>query len=102
MEKEFIPYEQALALKELGFNEICFGCYTENHELIIRIGNYRSFNNNESSNIIKNFNSYKNDTISVPIYQQAFKWFREIHYIHGFIVNSYIIDDNNYNCFINA
>ena len=24
MEKEFIPYEQALALKELGFNEPCF------------------------------------------------------------------------------
>jgi hypothetical protein len=24
MKKEFIPYEQALALKELGFNEPCF------------------------------------------------------------------------------
>ena len=27
MEKEFIPYEQALALKELGFDEPCFGYY---------------------------------------------------------------------------
>ncbi len=27
MNKEFIPYEQALALKELGFDEPCFGYY---------------------------------------------------------------------------
>ena len=27
MNKEFIPYEQALHLKELGFNEGCFGYY---------------------------------------------------------------------------
>jgi len=29
MNKEFIPYEQALELKELGFDEPCFGCYDE-------------------------------------------------------------------------
>ena len=27
MENEFIPYEQALALKELGFDEPCIGYY---------------------------------------------------------------------------
>ena len=27
MEKEFVPYKQALVLKELGFNEPCFGYY---------------------------------------------------------------------------
>ena len=29
MDKEFIPYEQALALKELGFDEPCFRWYDE-------------------------------------------------------------------------
>ena len=29
MEKEFIPYEQALALKELGFDKPCFRWYDE-------------------------------------------------------------------------
>ena len=29
MNKEFITYEQALALKELGFDEPCFKGYTE-------------------------------------------------------------------------
>jgi hypothetical protein len=27
MEKEFVTYNQALKLKELGFNEPCFGIY---------------------------------------------------------------------------
>lgn len=29
MNKEFVPYEQALALKELGFDEPCFAYYDE-------------------------------------------------------------------------
>ena len=29
MKNEFIPYEQALALKELGFDELCFGWYNQ-------------------------------------------------------------------------
>ena len=34
MNKEFVNYEQALALKELGFNESCFGYYIETKEWI--------------------------------------------------------------------
>ena len=30
MEKEFIPNEQALILKELGFDEPCLAWFTEN------------------------------------------------------------------------
>jgi hypothetical protein len=83
MEKEFIPYEQALALKELGFNEPCLACVGENNEVIIRVGDYRSFSNKKPedsierdfyNNIIKDFNSYVNDTASAPLYQQAFRW----------------------------
>jgi hypothetical protein len=57
MEKEFVSYEQALALKELGFDEPCFMYYTDKGEL------YKS-------------NLYG---ISAPLYQQAFRWFREEH-----------------------
>ena len=89
MEKEFIPYEQALALKELGFDEPCLACVGENNEVIIRVGDYRSFSNKKPedsierdfyNNIIKDFNSYVNDTASAPLYQQAFRWFREKKY----------------------
>ena len=63
MEKEFTPYEQALELKELGFNEPCFG-YFSYEELIIE-GRYK--------------NSEHGRSISSPLYQQAFRWFREKH-----------------------
>ena len=36
MNKEFIPYEQALELKELGFDEECFKYYTEMGTLRIK------------------------------------------------------------------
>jgi hypothetical protein len=61
MEKEFIPYEQALALKELGFDEPCFGYY-KYEELLIQ---------GQSKNSDHGF------SISAPLYQQAFRWFRE-------------------------
>ena len=34
MEKEFIPYEQALALKELGFDEDGLGMYSKNGSVL--------------------------------------------------------------------
>jgi len=94
MEKEFIPYEQALALKELGFDEPCLACVGENNEVIIRVGDYRSFSNKKPedsierdfyNNIIKDFNSYVNDTASAPTFSQAFRWFREKYKLVNYI-----------------
>jgi hypothetical protein len=34
MEKEFISYEQALILKELGFNEPCFGWWFVDEKML--------------------------------------------------------------------
>ena len=67
MEKEFIPYEQALALKELGFEEKCAACFL--------------FNGNKLEWELKNLSS-KNEyphIVSAPLYQQAFRWFRETY-----------------------
>jgi hypothetical protein len=84
MEKEFIPYEQSLELKELGFDEDCFGCYAEKKEVIVRVGDYRSFQNNDSEDvIIRDFNSYENGTVSAPLYQQVFRWFRDKYGLIG-------------------
>jgi hypothetical protein len=62
--KEFIPYEQALALKELGFDEPCC-CYfgVKNNKLF-----ECNFRDNVALGIIKS-----------PLYQQAFRWIREKH-----------------------
>jgi hypothetical protein len=63
MEKEFIPYEQALELKELGFDEPCFAWYvSESYGL-------------EYGEVIKS--DLIRDGIVAPTYSQAFRWFRE-------------------------
>jgi len=67
MEKEFIPYEQALALKKLGFDEPCFGFYIYNNKLLHLPKFIESWNGNE--------NRDKNISHSAPLYQQAFRWF---------------------------
>ena len=65
MKNEFIPYEQALALKELGFGERCMALYNEEGKTI-----------HLSLNLV-NIKPY----FRAPLYQQAFRWFREKHNI---------------------
>ena len=85
MEKEFIPYEQALALKELGFDEPCLNFYFRGEALIE----------------MKAIHTFKEDSecIKAPLYQQAFRWFREKHGLIGYIQTSYITHEvvNNRN-----
>jgi len=72
MEKEFIPYEQALALKELGF------------ESPYPIGGYQGgkvFYYEKGKLYYDGRPMYSSDAHSgqllAPLYQQAFRWFRE-------------------------
>ena len=66
---EFIPYQEALELKELGFDEGCFGYYHEDGSI--------SF----TGVTIQNTNSFwlasPNKIFTAPLYQQAFRWFRD-------------------------
>jgi hypothetical protein len=76
MEKEFITYEQALTLKELGFDEPCWAwwhiedcdtrfCYSEQRSPII--------------------NSRETEIVGLPTFSQAFRWFREKYGLSGLI-----------------
>jgi hypothetical protein len=85
MEQEFIPYEQALALKKLGFDEPCFGYYIDNK--------FEFFADVRSCNTNSEFGFYP----TAPTYSQAFKWFREKYGLY----HSIGLDDsleNNINC----
>ena len=73
MEKEFLPYEQALALKELGFDEPCFGLYAPPSKTVF-LHHYGLLSAKEQ--------------ISAPLYQQAFRWFRKKYNIQGYIYSS--------------
>jgi hypothetical protein len=73
MNKEFVPYEQALALKELGFDEPCFGYYHIcNTDELKEIYECDYFFHEKSGNFNSNCLLLK-----APLYQQAFRWFRE-------------------------
>lgn len=59
----FIPYEQALELKNLGFKEHCVGFFNPFHYLKV-VGS-----------VIKN--PMSGVEVTAPTYQQAFKFFRD-------------------------
>ena len=67
MEKEFVPYEQALELKELGFDEICLGYYFNGNTFSISMNNTMFTKNS----II---NNRPDNVITAPLWQQAFSW----------------------------
>jgi hypothetical protein len=81
MEKEFVPYEIALALKELGFDEPCFAIWSGFDEVNFSITDkIRLFSSKFNINGTQSSVSYINPTdnrVSAPLYQQAFRWFRE-------------------------
>ena len=66
MEKEFVPYELALELKQLGFDEPCLGAFMGK--------DFRQF---DFSNDLKGYVNDNNLIIGRPTYSQAFRWFRE-------------------------
>jgi len=67
MEKEFIPYEQALALKELGFDESCFAVYSEFDKTRLY----------EEQYIIEGLK------VPATTFSQCFRWFREKYNQHA-------------------
>ena len=101
IEKEFIPYKQALALKELGFDEKCFATYRTN-----AVGSKKPFEHDldyhtkveMSSNVIPINSEYTEESkwISAPLYQQAFRWFREKCDLIGVILPYLIIGNQWY------
>jgi hypothetical protein len=79
MDKEFVTYEQALALKELGFKEDCLASY------------YHAGKRLDICEYI-NHGEY---TMLAPLKQQVFRWFREKYDISVYITRNLHFVDNN-------
>ncbi len=80
MNKEFVTYEQALTLKELGFDERCFGHYNPNGVFFWKI--LCSDEDNDHTLSVKDIMEHVADGyVEAPLYQQAFRWFKEKHNI---------------------
>ena len=80
MEKEFVPYEQALELKHLGFEYIStIFAYDQSRKLYTRDGIPHDFN-------IRGL-------LSAPTFSQVFRWFREKHFLHSHITCSCTVNE---------
>ena len=75
IEKEFVPYEEALALKELGFDERCFSFYYIDKQLHMNA----TYQNHLA------FRGW----VAAPTFSQAFRWFREKYQLHNGIYPYY-------------
>lgn len=74
MNNEFVPYQQARDLKELGFDEPCFYPYLK---LTQRMDStYVNF---------KDWNDDHPDICSAPLYRQVFRWFYEKYNIYAWV-----------------
>jgi hypothetical protein len=79
MNRDFVPYQEALALKELGFDEPTLYHWhnsEKNHPLTNEI--YFTGCQPHTNSGIKDIGN-ENHIWSAPLYQQAFRWFREMY-----------------------
>ena len=69
MNKEFVPYELAVKLKQLGFDEPCFAYYKDMKGEKVLLYDSMDFDGE----------------CNAPLYQQAFRWFREKYDLVGIV-----------------
>jgi hypothetical protein len=92
MENEFAPYQPSLDMKELGFDEPCFGFYKLGDNDIYYDSIIQSKNTKFRNNTELNFYGDLIQKISAPLYQQAFRWFREEYNFDSYIRPNIVID----------
>ena len=91
LEKDFVPYEQALALKELGFDEPHFKSY---------VGISNNGDIKDCTYVLCN-GKLNNDDVSAPTFSQAFRWFREKYGLLSY-VDKCLTDTFRYNLDLNG
>jgi hypothetical protein len=91
VDKDFVPYQPSVDMKELGFDERCFGYYyhensfTKCRPQIYYSDTFTECNRNEEIPL---------DSCNAPLYQQAFRWFRKKYNIDAW-VQPFIMEKSN-------
>jgi hypothetical protein len=87
MEKEFVPYELAVKLKELGFDEPCFGRYDGR-------GKHKGKIWYEMSNSGQDYIPVGD--VLAPTFSQAFRWLMQFPQIKKYRYNIALYPDGTY------
>ena len=86
LEKDFVTYNFALRMQQIGFNEPCFGYFDGNHNLQYMFsGKPEKF----SDSRMGVSDSQTVGWVSAPTFSQAFRWFREKYNINFTIITNY-------------
>jgi hypothetical protein len=83
MEKEFLPYKESLELRKLGFDEPCLGYYKDGRMSGVSKWDRKDWEFHVLTN--KEITNLTSEIILAPLYQQAFRWFREKHGLYHYI-----------------
>jgi hypothetical protein len=84
LEKEFVPYQIALDMKSIGFDEECLAGYIYlQGSGTFELAFYKDRN--------VDFNTTSNIYVSTPMFSQSFKFFRDKYNLRGSIMD--FIDD---------
>ncbi len=86
MEKEFVPYNLSLRMKQLGFDEECFYVkpLKEKTEFFYTPSDY------------DDFPEQKELEVGIPLFQQAFRWFREKYGLSHIWIMDELLDTGEY------
>ena len=90
MEKQFLTYELAVELKKLGFGESCFGYYTVDE--VLNFDSLKMFKGSDLTTLT----SQSDWTTLAPLWQQAFRFFREKYGLHYIICKNIQMDGYGY------
>lgn len=69
IQKEFVPPQESLELKELGFNDPCLKFYVDGMMVLVP--------DTENGDTNSNLNGYNPLYVSAPTFSQAFRFFRD-------------------------
>ena len=84
--KNFIPYDLALELKDLGFNEECFAWYNMSQDNLCFFGD----------DCCADMYAGEESRPEAPLWQQAFRFFREKYGLHYIICKNIQMDGYGY------
>lgn len=88
MNKDFVPYEPALELKQLGFDEPCFVCKVIGQEHL-----------DYTPTDYDDFPEQKEKEVLIPTFSQAFRFFREKYGIVAYVTITEV--SNKYVYYVN-
>ena len=89
IEKEFVPYDLALELKKLGFEEECFAFYglSRDDYKTIRLSIFQNLKTDYLPDV-----HHLDVTCDAPLFQQAFRFFREQLLLDSCIIPYWFVD----------